>query len=126
MKRTTFLAATAFAMSATCGHAEPAKGDPMAAFYGNTVTIAVPDAYYYARRYIDPDGSWREPRGSDWIRGVWRIQDGKVCSWQTEPAVVDPRHYCYAIVARKVGEEWTTADPDTGNAVIQKIEPGRD
>ena len=103
-------------------HAAP---DPMAAFYGNTVTISVPSGYYFAVRYIDPDGTWRKPRGSDWIRGVWKIEGGQVCSWQTEPAIHDARHYCYPIVARNVGETWTTTDPDTGNEVIQKIEAGR-
>lgn len=99
--------------------------DPMAAFYGNTVTIDVPSGFYHARRYVDPDGTWREPRGGDWVRGVWKIEGGQVCSWQTEPAIRDPRRYCYTPVARQVGEEWTTVDPDTGNLVIQKIEPGR-
>lgn len=69
--------------------------------------------------------TWREPRGSDWIRGVWKIEGGQVCSWQTEPAVHEARRYCYPIVVRKVGETWTTTDPDTGNEVIQSIERGR-
>ncbi len=99
--------------------------DPMAAFYGNTATIAVPSGYYFAKRYIDPDGTWREPRGSDVVRGVWKIEGGQVCSWQTEPAVHNVRHYCYPVTAHKVGETWTTTDPDTGNEVIQTIEPGR-
>jgi hypothetical protein len=99
--------------------------DAMAAFYGNTVTISVPSGYYFAVRYIDPDGTWREPRGSEWIRGVWKIEGGQVCSWQTEPAVHEARRYCYPIVIHKVGETWTTTDPDTGNEVIQSIERGR-
>lgn len=98
--------------------------DPMAAFYGNTVTIAVPP-FYYAKRYIDPDGTWSEPRGDGWIRGVWHLEKGQVCSWQTEPAMQKPDHYCYPPVPRRVGEEWITSDPNTGNDVIQKIEPGR-
>ena len=97
--------------------------DPMAGFYGNTLTIYVPAAGYASRRYIDADGTWREADGG---RGVWKIENGQVCSWQTEPAIHDVRHYCYPAVARKVGESWTSQDPDTGNDVIQKIEPGRD
>lgn len=100
------------------------SNDPMVAFYGNTVTISVPP-FYYAKRYIDPDGTWREPRGDGWIRGVWRLDKGQVCSWQTEPAVQDPQRYCYMPVSRRVGEEWITTDPNTGSDVIQKIEPGR-
>jgi hypothetical protein len=105
----------------------PAAGDdPMAAFYGNTLTIAVPDGYYFARRFVDPDGTWREPRGSAFIKGAWqRMPDGTVCHWQTEPAVHNPTRYCYLPQRREVGEEWTTTDPNTGNLVIQKIEPGR-
>lgn len=103
----------------------PPGPDPMAAFYGNTVTIAVPDGYYYARRFVDPDGTWREPRGDGFIRGRWAWENGQVCSWQTEPAIVNPTHFCYAPVVRRVGEEWTSTDPNTGNLVIQKIEPGR-
>jgi hypothetical protein len=85
----------------------------------------VPAGYYRARRFVDPDGTWREPRGDAWIRGVWRIEGGQVCSWQTDPPVSNPRHYCYPPVARKVGERWTTIDPDTGATVYQAIEPGR-
>lgn len=111
------------AMAWTCLSAVPSP-DPMAAFYGNTVTIAVPP-FYYSKRYIDPDGTWREPRGDGWVRGVWRLEGGQVCNWQTEPAVQNPQHYCYTPVPRHVGEEWVTIDPATGNDVIQKIEPGR-
>jgi hypothetical protein len=100
--------------------------DPMAGFYGNTVTIYVPAVAYAARRYIDPDGTWREPNDSGDVRGVWKIENGQVCSWQTEPKLTDPRHYCYPVVARKVGDRWVTRDPDTGNEVVQAIEKGRD
>lgn len=123
MKRALIQIAALALFGAPAAHAAPAA-DPMAGFYGNTATIAVPP-YYFARRYVDPDGTWREPRGSDWIRGVWKVEDGQICSWQTEPAVHDARRYCYPIVARKVGEEWITVDPNTGSEVFQKIEPGR-
>lgn len=117
----------AFATVVTAAAAAPPPvEDDMAPFYGNTLTIAVPDGYYYARRFIDPDGTWREPRGSTWIKGAWeRTADGKTCHWQTDPPVHNPTRYCYAPQKRTVGEEWTTTDPNTGNAVIQKIEPGR-
>lgn len=129
MKHATLHIGLALLVAATAAQAAPQTpgpiDDPMAGFYGNTVTIAVSDGYYYARRFIDPDGTWREPRGSDFIRGLWRIEGGQVCSWQTEPAMHQPTRYCYVPVAREVGEEWTTTDPNTGNLVIQKIEPGR-
>jgi hypothetical protein len=100
--------------------------DPMGAFYGNTLTIAVPAGDYYALRYVDPDGTWREPRGDGWTKGVWRMEGGKICSWQTEPEIPNPQHYCYPPVARKVGETWVTRDPQTGAEVIQSLVPGRD
>ncbi|MFZ5718456.1 MAG: hypothetical protein ACOY5Y_03210 [Pseudomonadota bacterium] len=117
----------ALLVTATAAAAEEAApGDPMAAFYGNTLTIAVPDAYYYARRFVEPDGTWREPRGSGEIRGAWeRMPDRSTCHWQTEPAIHNPTRYCYPPETRRVGEEWTTTDPNTGNLAIQKIEPGR-
>lgn len=99
--------------------------DPMAAFYGNTVTIDVPAGWYHVERYVDPDGTWREPRDGGEIRGVWRREGDQICSWQTEPALHQPHRYCYAPVARRVGEEWVTTDPQTGNEVIQKIVAGR-
>lgn len=98
----------------------------MAAFYGNTLTIAVPDGYFYASRYIDPDGTWREARGDDWVRGAWeRTPDGGTCHWQTEPAIHNATRFCYPPKRYGVGEAWTTTDPNTGNLVYQKIEPGR-
>ncbi|TAJ68464.1 MAG: hypothetical protein EPO51_26605 [Phenylobacterium sp.] len=123
MKRALVQMAALALLGASAAQAAPPT-DPMAGFYGNTVTIAVPP-YYFARRYVDPDGTWREPRGSAWIKGAWKVDGGQICSWQTEPAVHEARRYCYPIMARKVGEEWTTVDPDTGAEVFQKIEPGR-
>jgi hypothetical protein len=125
MKSTPLQITLAILAAAAAAQAAP-PADPMANFYGNTATVAIPSAFYYARRYIDPDGTWREPHGSDWVRGVWRMEGGQVCSWQTEPAIQNPTHYCYAPVARQVGEEWTTHDPNTGALVIQAIEPGRE
>jgi hypothetical protein len=124
MKRALIQIAAFALFGVPAAQAAPASPDPMAAFYGNTVSIAVPP-FYFARRYIDPDGTWREPRGSVWIKGVWKLENGQVCNWQTEPAVHEPRRYCYTPVPRKVGEAWTTIDPDTGAEVFQKIEPGR-
>lgn len=127
MKRALIQIALAGMLCAPTASAAPAAAqDPMAAFYGNTATVSVPP-YYYARRFIDPDGTWREPRADDSVlKGVWKLENGQVCSWQTEPAVLNARRYCYPAVARKVGEEWITADPDTGNEVITRLEPGRD
>lgn len=100
--------------------------DPMAAFYGNTLTIAVPAGYYYARRFIDPDGTWREPRGGAVIRGRWeRTPEGTTCHWQVDPPVHNPTRYCYAPESRTVGDRWTSIDPNTGNEVVQEIVPGR-
>lgn len=126
MKNALVQLASAATVIAASAFTPPPSEDPMAAFYGNTLTVAVPDGYYYARRYIDADGTWREPRGSSWIKGAWeRMPDGKTCHWQTDPPVHNATRYCYAPVKRTVGEEWTTTDPNTGNVVIQKIEPGR-
>lgn len=100
-----------------------APADPMAGFYGNTIRIEVPAAFYVAVRHIDPDGGWSDPdRGQ---RGRWQIENGQVCSWQTEPAIQNPRRYCYAPVPRKVGDQWESTDPDTGNLVIQTLVAGR-
>jgi hypothetical protein len=125
MKNAALLLAAAL-LAPAAAHAVPDTKavDPMAAFYGNTVIISVPAGYYVAQRYIDPDGTWREPAAG--VRGVWKIEAGQICSWQIEPAIVDVRHYCYPITVHKVGETWTTTDPATGNEVIQKIEAGRD
>ena len=119
---TTVLAAPALPAPAT---APP--DDPMAVFYGNTLTVAVPDGYFYARRFIDPDGTWREPRGGALIRGRWeRTADGKTCHWQVDPPVHNPTRYCYPPEKRTVGERWITTDPNTGNEVIQEIVAGRE
>ena len=125
MKRATLQIVLALLAAAPAARAAP---DPMAAFYGNTLTIAVPAGYYYARRFIEPDGAWTETRGgSDVIHGKWYVEGDQICHVQTEPAVHNPRRYCYPANApqHQVGEEWVTTDPDTGNDVIQKIEPSR-
>lgn len=120
------IAAAASAILAAPAVAPAAADDPLAPFYGNTLTISVPAGYYYARRFIDPDGTWREPRGDGFVRGRWeRTPDGRTCHWQVDPPVHNPTRYCYAPEARKVGDEWTTTDPNTGNLVIQKLEAGR-
>lgn len=126
MKHALIQIASAATVIAATAAAPPPSDDDMAVFYGNTLSIAVPDGYYYARRYIDPDGTWREPRGSAWIKGAWeRTPDGGTCHWQTDPPMHNPTRYCYPRQGRKVGDEWTTTDPNTGNVVIQRLEPGR-
>lgn len=126
MKHALIQIASAASVIAATAAAPAPSDDDMAAFYGNTLTIAVPDGYYHARRYIDPDGTWREPRGSAWIKGAWaRTPDGGTCHWQTDPPMHNPTRYCYPRQNRKVGDEWTTTDPNTGNVVMQRIEPGR-
>lgn len=122
--------AIALLVAASAAQAAPAPSgaaaDPMAAFYGNTLPVAVPAGYYYASRFIEPDGTWTETRGASRSRGRWYIEGDQVCSVQTEPAIVNVRRYCWSrSIVRQPGDEWVTTDPDTGNDVIQRIEIGR-
>jgi hypothetical protein len=120
-------AAATTVLAAPALPAPAAPIDDMAAFYGNTLTVAVPDGYFYARRFIDADGTWREPRGGAVIRGRWeRMADGKTCHWQVDPPVHNPTRYCYPPQTRKVGDKWVTIDPNTGSEVIQEIVAGRE
>jgi hypothetical protein len=124
---TSILAAPALPAPALSVAAASPADDPLAPFYGNTLTVAVPDGYFYARRFIDPDGTWREPHGSAFIRGRWeRMPDGKTCHWQVDPPMHNAPRYCYAPEKRKVGDRWITIDPNTGSEVIQEIVAGRE
>lgn len=101
---------------------ETPPADPMAATYGNTITIDIPP-FYSARQFIDPDHTWRQVDSEgDVVLGTWKVEDGKVCFSETQPA--GPTR-CHPAVPRKVGDRWTNEDPAVGATIEIGLVAGR-
>ena len=107
------------------GRAATAAGDPMAAFYGNTLQVQEYDrtlVLWYRRNHtftgVDSLGNR--------LAGRWNLRGDQVCNVRTEPAP-PPRdrswRHCSKAVSRKVGEQWDSVDP-SGRKVTMFITAG--
>lgn len=106
-----------------CGPAaaqSPAPADPMAGFYGNTLSISAP--YFAAKRYYAPDHTYRDTGDDGDVLGTWTIEDGKICVTPQQP---DARRYCNVGLGRHTGDRWVDRDPFTNNEVRFSLEAGR-
>jgi hypothetical protein len=102
--------------------------DPMAWAYGNTLEISIPTLGYKAKRYVDPDGTWRMTSNYTGVAtGKWETKDGKTCFTQTEPTPEEGyRHICNDQVPRAIGDVWFSSDVVTGNLLHWELVKGRD
>jgi hypothetical protein len=102
-------------------------GDPMAWAYGNTLEISIPAVGYKAKRYIDPDGTWRSASNyTGDAMGKWETKDGKTCYIQTEPTPEEGyRRTCSDQASRAIGDVWFSSDVVTGNMLRMEIVKGR-
>lgn len=115
---TSTLASTAMAQDA-----KPAAADPMAAMYGNTITLEIAP-YWAAEQYYERDHTWTQIDGYGVkTAGTWSIKGGRGCQVQTKPP--GPT-YCQDFVARKVGDVWTNIDASTGNTIRIGLIAGRE
>jgi hypothetical protein len=104
------------------------SGDPMAWAYGNTLEITIPSVGYKAKRYVEPDGTWRSTSNyTGDATGKWETKDGKTCFTQTEPTPEEGyRRTCSDQVRRAIGDVWFSSDVVTGNLLRMDVIGGRD
>ena len=93
--------------------------------FGNTITIDIPGVFT-ARRYMDPDHSWRQTSDSGDSRGTWQVVGDKLCFTQIEPVPDASRPAeCPPNSPHKLGDKWINIDPMTGNTVDIQLVAGR-
>jgi hypothetical protein len=83
---------------------------------------------YKAKRYVDPDGTWRMTSNyTGAAAGKWEAKDGKTCFTQSEPMPEEGyRRICNDQVARAIGDVWFSSDVVTGNLLHWEVVKGRD
>ena len=122
------LLATAVVAGAARG-APPAPADDVAAmhdFIAGTLEIDVPAGEWSAKYFLAADHTFRETGSDGEIRGTWEVKDGKFCT--TADHLVAPdriKTYCNKGVGKHVGDQWSDADPVTGNTVFFTLKAGR-
>ena len=100
-------------------------GQPDEPVFGNTITIDIPGVYT-ARRYIDPDHSWRQTSDGGDSHGTWTIDGDKICFTQIEPVPDASRPpECPSNSPHRLGDRWINIDPVTGNTVNIGLVAGR-
>lgn len=96
-----------------------ALADPMAAFYGNTVTVENPEAGE-RKVHINEDGTYSQvmPDGTA-AEGTWEVKGEEACfsSGENEP-------YCVPVEERSVGDTWEMTSP-AGVTETATLEEGR-
>ena len=104
-----------------------AADDPMASRYGNTVVAKGADGKEIGRTYYNADGSYtRKTADGKESKGTWKMDGGKVCLTQTDPAPpAGTAAVCLPFPgAKNVGDSWDVALPD-GTKVTATLQKGR-
>jgi hypothetical protein len=117
----------AFALPAWAAAPPGDEATTMRDFFAGTLEIDVPAGDWTAKRYFAPDHTYRETGSDGEVHGAWTVEHAKVCTMPDKPALGPDRatRYCNAILGRHVGEQWTDADPVTGNTVFFTLKAGR-
>ncbi len=104
-----------------------AADDPMASRYGNTVVAKSADGKEIGRTYYDADGSYKRKTAAGESKGTWKMDGGKICLTQTEPAPpANQGTVCLPFPGPKnVGDSWEVTLPDgtKATATLQKGRP---
>jgi hypothetical protein len=101
-------------LAALGASAAVADDDPMAGFYGNTIVSTAGAAtlrtHYRPDHTFDMVGSMLFM--SRTFRGTWALDgQGNICrTYAGDPPPDTPNPSCVPLVARKVGETWTSKD----------------
>jgi hypothetical protein len=115
------LVAAAFSVSMAI-----AADDPMATRYGNTVVAKTADGKELGRTYYNADGSYTRKTPAGESKGTWKMDSGKLCLTQTEPAPpANQGTVCLPFPGSKnVGESWEVTLPD-GTKATASLQQGR-
>jgi hypothetical protein len=119
------VALAAFSASLAFAAAE----DPMASRFGNTVVAKGADGKEIGRTYYNADNTYsRKTADGKESKGTWKMEGGKLCLTQTEPAPEKPemaKQCLPAPEAKKIGDSWevTLADGTKVTATLQKGRP---
>ena len=129
MLKIAICAAAAALLLTSAARAQPAPADEAAVmrdFVSGTWEIDVPAGDWSAKYFLAADHTFRETGSDGEVRGTWEVKDGKVCT--TADHLVAPdriKTYCNTGAGRHTGDQWTDADPVTGNAVFFTLKAGR-
>jgi hypothetical protein len=105
--------------------AAPDEAAQMHDFFDATLQIDVPNGAWSAKRYYEPDHTYRESGAGGDVHGTWSVEDGKICATQANAPADRPARYCNVGLGKKLGEMWKDVDPVTGNLVLFSLKPGR-
>jgi hypothetical protein len=96
-------------------------------FFAGTLEIENPAGNWSAKRWFAPDHTYRETGSDGQVRGVWTIENGKICTARDNPKADPDRtaRYCNEGLGRRIGDKWRDADPVTGNLVLFSLTAGR-
>lgn len=103
-----------------------AADDPMANRYGNTVVAKGADGKELGRTYYNADGTMtRKTSDGKESKGTWKLDGGKICITQTEPAPpAGTAPTCLPFAPHKVGDSWDVTLPD-GTKLTATLQQGR-
>jgi hypothetical protein len=115
------LVAAAFSVSMAM-----AADDPMASRYGNTVVAKGADGKEIGRTYYNADGTYERSTPAGKSKGTWKMDGGKLCLTQTEPAPPAAQGtVCLPFPGpKKVGDSWEVTLPDGAKATAT-LQQGR-
>lgn len=98
-----FLTKAALAATILMAASPALAADPMAAAYGNTVTIVYGDGTT-VKLFIDEGGAYTGESPMGQSSGTWEISGGQTCFTQQAPEATPPS--CSPTVSKNVGDSW--------------------
>lgn len=95
-------------------------------YISGTWEVDVPAGDWSAKYFLAADHTFRETGSDGEVKGTWEVRDGKVCITADHLVAADRiKTYCNKGAGRHVGDQWTDADPVTGNTVFFTLKAGR-
>lgn len=104
-------------LACTPAAAQP-QPDPMAGYYGATLTIVAKG--FKQQRFFEPDHSFRDRSRGKVTPGTWAIEGDKICTQEAGGS-----RFCNLGLGKTAGESWVDHDPYTGNEVKFSLVEGR-
>jgi hypothetical protein len=85
--------------------------DPLESRYGNT-TKATNAKGEVTKLWYNADGTFTGDANGTAIKGTWKVEEGKVCLTQTEPApeAGAPTNQCNELQQHAVGDKWSIGE----------------